>query len=107
MASTLQKAQRRAAAMERLADALGVDLSVHAKGDIELMHILQLERIADALPDRGSTNSLYAAIEAAGEEELTTIPGIGPATAKRIKEEMAKATAPEPAEPEPAAETPA
>jgi hypothetical protein len=53
MAGTLAKAQRKAAVMARLSNALGVDpVSLHgggAMGDPELAHIMTLERVADAV----------------------------------------------------------
>lgn len=52
MASTGAKAVRRAEVLRRLSTHLGfepVNLHAHAKGDTEMMSIMTLERIADAV----------------------------------------------------------
>jgi DNA uptake protein ComE-like DNA-binding protein len=87
MASTLNKAKRRADAVSRLGEITGVDLDVQHRGDPELGQIMQLERIADALgtvQGKGEID-LIAAIQAATVEELEAVPGIGKATATKIK----------------------
>lgn len=87
MASTLNKAKRRGEVIAQLGEITGVDLAVQHRGDPELGQIVQLERIAAALGSiQGSGEiDLIAAIQAASVAELEAVPGIGPATAKKIK----------------------
>lgn len=95
MAGTLAKARRRVEALGRLQDALGLDLSgLNAKGDRELLHIMHLERVADAVEEKraemeaeieAETNvDLQTIVDRADKDQLTALAGVGKVTADRM-----------------------
>lgn len=90
MASTQAKAMRRADALGRLSTALNIepaDLDSQAKGDPVMALVMTLERVADAVEAQAQPqgNDLRAAVQAATDEELTAIPGIGAKSVEALR----------------------
>lgn len=89
MADTKTVEQRHDAAMERIAKALGttnVDLTGEARNDPALARAITMENIADAI-DKGKTGiNLRAAVKAAKDEDLRTLPGVGEKSLSAFRE---------------------
>lgn len=82
-------AMRKQAAIDRIVAALGVDDDVPGRR-AEMAEVLLLERIADSMEN--TKPDLAGIIANASIRELAAMPGIGEATARRIKQAAAEKT---------------
>lgn len=92
MASKKSTAIRQAAALAAIQAALGLEIQIQRRRDPDLAQAETLEQIAQALGEVVTVESVDAttAIRSFTDEELAGVPGIGPATVKRIREAQAE-----------------
>jgi DNA uptake protein ComE-like DNA-binding protein len=84
MATAVSIAIRKQEAIERIGVALGIDTYVQGR-DADMGDAILFERIADAAEQKAKEPSLREAVASASVEELSELPGVGEATAKRLK----------------------
>jgi DNA uptake protein ComE-like DNA-binding protein len=84
MATAVAIAIRKQGAIERIGRALDIDTYVQGR-DADMTDVILMERIADAVEEKAKAPELREVVAQASIEELSELPGVGEATAKRLK----------------------